>query len=103
MGKRTNSIEAKEIMLYLSFFTGALARSSRNQNGVRQPHESVVMSRFRERDIRRAIRSVESAGKQAAAVEIDVDGKIIIVIGKPGDGNNTTATTTNGANEWDRV
>jgi hypothetical protein len=46
------------------------------------------VSRFRERDIRRAIRSVENAGKQAAAVEIDVDnGKIIIVIGKPGDGS----------------
>jgi hypothetical protein len=61
------------------------------------------MSRFRERDIRRAIRSVENAGKQAAAVEIDVDGKIIIVIGTPADVNNTSDKTTNGANEWDRV
>jgi hypothetical protein len=59
------------------------------------------MSRFRERDIRRAIRSVENAGKQAAAVEIDVDGKI--VIGTPADVNNTSDKTTNGANEWDRV
>jgi hypothetical protein len=61
------------------------------------------MSRFRERDIRRAIRSVENAGKQVAAVEIDSDGKIIVIVGKPGDVNNTSDKTTNGANEWDRV
>jgi hypothetical protein len=37
------------------------------------------------------MRAVEKAGKQAASVEIDVDGKIIIVIvGTPGDGNKET-------------
>jgi hypothetical protein len=48
------------------------------------------------------MRAVEKAGKPIARVEIDADGKIIVIVGKP-DGNNTTATTTNGANEWDRV
>jgi hypothetical protein len=49
------------------------------------------VSRFRERDIRRAIRAVEKAGKQAAAVEIDTEGKLIIVIvGKPDDGSKET-------------
>jgi hypothetical protein len=45
------------------------------------------MARFRERDIRRAIRSVENEGKQVTAVEIDSDGKIIVIVGKPDDGN----------------
>jgi hypothetical protein len=48
------------------------------------------MARFRERDIRRAIRSVENEGKQAAAVKIDSDGTIVIVIGKPDDENKET-------------
>ena len=49
------------------------------------------MSRFRERDVRRLIRSIENAGKEIAAVEIAADGKIIIVIvGTPGDGNKET-------------
>jgi hypothetical protein len=48
------------------------------------------MARFRERDIRRAVRSVESTGKQVAAVEIDAAGKIIVIVGTPaGDGNKT--------------
>jgi hypothetical protein len=42
------------------------------------------MARFRERDVRRAVRSVESAGKQVAAVEIAADGKIIVIVGTPG-------------------
>src|SRR4029450_14025368 len=41
------------------------------------------MARFRERDVRRAVRSVESAGKQVTAVEIASDGKIIVIVGKP--------------------
>jgi hypothetical protein len=102
MGKRTNFIEAKEIVRYLSFLTGVLAHSSRNPKRSPTAHESVVMSRFRERDIRRAIRSVESAGKQVAAVEIDADGKITVVVGSPGDVNNRNIPA-NGANEWDRM
>ena len=48
------------------------------------------MARFRERDIRRAIRAVEKeTEKKVAAVEIDSDGKIIVIVGKPGDGNKT--------------
>jgi hypothetical protein len=42
------------------------------------------VSRFRERDIKRAIRSVENAGKQVTAVEIAADGKIIVIVGTPG-------------------
>jgi|RhiMetdeSRZDD1v2_1073273.scaffolds.fasta_scaffold422492_2 hypothetical protein len=52
------------------------------------------MARFRERDVRRAVRSVESAGKQVTAVEIASDGKIIVIVGKPDDGTET-------ANPWD--
>jgi hypothetical protein len=48
------------------------------------------MARFRERDIRRAIRSVENEGKQVTAVEIDSDGKIIVIVGKPDDGSKGT-------------
>jgi hypothetical protein len=47
------------------------------------------MARFRERDIRRAIRAVEKeTEKKVAAVEIDSDGKIIVIVGKPDDDEN---------------
>ena len=95
-GKRTNFIEPNERVLYPSQVkivecprqrctTHPPRRTCDARNG---DHE---VSRFRERDIRRAMRAVEKAGKQAASVEIDVDGKIIIVIvGTPGDGNKET-------------
>jgi hypothetical protein len=51
------------------------------------------VSRFRERDVKRAIRSVENAGKQVTAVEIS-DGKIVVVVGTPGDGNKETELDT---------
>jgi hypothetical protein len=43
------------------------------------------VSRFRERDIRRVIRSIDKAGKQVTAVAIDSDGKITVLVGKPDD------------------
>ena len=53
------------------------------------------MSRFRERDVRRLIRSIENAGKEIAAVEIAADGKIVVVVGKqPGGGNKETELDT---------
>jgi hypothetical protein len=66
------------------------------------PNES-VMSKFRERDIRRAIKAVEKAGKQVACVEIDADGKIIVIVGKPDESNNRDATNNGANNEWDRI
>lgn len=39
---------------------------------------------FRESDVRRAVRAVEAAGKEVAAVEIGGGGKIQIVIDKLG-------------------
>lgn len=52
---------------------------------------------FREADVRRAVRAVEAAGKEVAAVEIGGDGKIRIVVGKPSPPQSA------GGNEWDEV
>lgn len=52
---------------------------------------------FREADVRRAVRAVEAAGKEVAAVEIGGDGKIRIVVGKPCEQGSHTV------NEWDAL
>jgi hypothetical protein len=50
---------------------------------------------FRESDLRRAVRAVEAAGKEVAAIEIGGDGKIRIVVCKPGEQELAAR------NEWD--
>lgn len=52
---------------------------------------------FRESDVRRAVRAVEAAGKEVAAVEISAEGKIRIVVGKPGEQDSQAV------NEWDAI
>ena len=37
---------------------------------------------FKQTDVTRAIKAAEAAGKEVARVEIDRDGKIVIVVGK---------------------
>jgi hypothetical protein len=51
---------------------------------------------FRESDVRRAVHAVEATGREIAAVEISADGKIRIVVGKPGEQVSTI-------NPWDEV
>jgi hypothetical protein len=51
---------------------------------------------FKERDLRRALRAVEKEGISMQRVEIDREGKIIIIPGSPGQHQDE-------ANEWDSV
>jgi hypothetical protein len=51
---------------------------------------------FRERDVKAAIKAVEAAGKQVAAVQISAQGAIRIEVGKPGEQESS-------ANPWDEV
>ena len=51
---------------------------------------------FRQQDVTRALRATVMAGLEVRRLEIDKDGKIVVVTGKPDD-------TERGANEWDRV
>jgi hypothetical protein len=41
-------------------------------------------STFRQRDVRAAVEAVRAAGVEVTKVEIDKDGKISIIVGKPG-------------------
>ena len=52
---------------------------------------------FKETDLRRAIRASQKAGLSIARVEIDRDGKIVVVVGE--------GMTTQGSagNEWDEL
>jgi hypothetical protein len=54
---------------------------------------------FRQADISRAMKAAQAAGVEVARVEIDPDGKICIVIGKPVD----RSADRNCKNEWDEV
>jgi hypothetical protein len=56
------------------------------------------MLTFKETDLRRAIRASQKAGLSIARVEIDRDGKIVIVTGKP-----VNEDTMSNTNPWDEV
>jgi hypothetical protein len=53
---------------------------------------------FRQTDVARAIKGAVAAGLTVQRVEVDKDGKIIVVVGQT-DKTEPKA----GANEWDRI
>ena len=56
-------------------------------------------STFRQRDVTAAVKAVVAAGVEVRRVEVDKDGKIIVVIGKPQEPDGQDRL----ANEWDNV
>jgi len=54
-------------------------------------------STFRQQDVTRAIKAVVAAGEKVERVEVDKEGKIIVVTSKPGTLDGTRR------NEWDSV
>jgi len=52
-------------------------------------------SSFKQGDITRAVRATVAAGQSVKRIEIDKDGRIVVVIGKP---DNTDSPASN---EWD--
>ena len=56
-------------------------------------------SSFKKTDVTRATRAVMAAGLEVARVEIDRDGVIVVVPGKPGECNHGDETS----NPWDKV
>jgi hypothetical protein len=54
---------------------------------------------FRKRDVTRAVRAVKDAGEKVVRVEVDKDGRIIVIVGEA----EQTAARNEGANEWDRI
>jgi hypothetical protein len=55
---------------------------------------------FKKRDVTRAVQAVKAAGEKVQRVEVDKDGRIIVIVG---DADQTTAATTGDVNEWDRI
>jgi hypothetical protein len=52
-------------------------------------------STFRQRDVTAAVKAMVAAGLPVARAEIDKDGKIVVVTGKPvADPNTTTSSET---------
>lgn len=59
---------------------------------------------FRERDVKAALKVVRESHLEIARVEIDKDGKIIIITGKPAENCDAPEMKENrGANEWDSI
>jgi hypothetical protein len=54
---------------------------------------------FRERDVTRAVKAVAKAGVEIARVEIDPNGKILVIAGKP----TVTEDNATNTNPWDTV
>jgi hypothetical protein len=57
-------------------------------------------STFRQRDVAAAIKAARDAGVEVARVEVDKDGKIIIVIAEKA-GNGGVGIATSSGSEWD--
>ena len=55
---------------------------------------------FKQRDVTKALKGVVNAGVAVGRVEIDKDGKIVIVTGQPEDAANREKPEKN---EWDEV
>ena len=55
---------------------------------------------FRQRDVEAALRAARAVGVEVARVEIDKNGKIVLITGKP-NGAAEPETKQGGANEWD--
>lgn len=53
---------------------------------------------FRQRDVAAAIKAARAAGVEVARVEVDKDGKIVVVMGKPPESD---PEDKGGGNEWD--
>ena len=54
---------------------------------------------FRQTDVTRAVKGARAAGVEIAQVEIDKDGRIIVVAAKSTEGSNNGGER----NEWDAV
>ncbi|HUI22324.1 MAG TPA: hypothetical protein VLZ74_14930 [Methylocella sp.] len=54
--------------------------------------------RFREAEMRRAIKAARSAGIEIARIEVGPDGRVSLVPGKANEGNNGDES-----NPWDKV
>jgi len=52
-------------------------------------------SKFKLRDVTRAARAVRAAGVEIARVEIEIDGRITVVAGKPDETSQTRETSEN--------
>jgi hypothetical protein len=52
---------------------------------------------FKQSDVTKAVRAVVAAGVEVARVEVDKDGRIVVVAGKP------APDESRGDSEWDRI
>jgi hypothetical protein len=58
---------------------------------------------FKQHDVTRAVRAVQAAGVEVARVEVDKDGKIVVIAGKPQQQPQSPAdTAANAYDEWRR-
>ncbi len=55
---------------------------------------------FRQRDVKAAIKAVEAAGHRVARVEIERDGRIVVILARPAA---PLSDASPGANEWDTI
>jgi hypothetical protein len=54
---------------------------------------------FKQGDVTRAVKGARAAGVEVQRIEIDKDGRIVIVAGEPEENGEATK----GQNEWDRT
>jgi hypothetical protein len=55
---------------------------------------------FKQTDVTKAVKAVVAAGLTVGRVEIAPDGRIVVIAGKPGEGQNS-GTAQDEPGEWD--
>jgi hypothetical protein len=60
-------------------------------------------STFKQTHVSGAVKAVVATGVELARVEVDKDGRITVVAGKPLPNDNSSPDRANGGNEWDRI
>ena len=56
----------------------------------RKPSKLMARALFRQRDAAALGRAVRASGCEVARVEVTPEGKIVVIIGKPGEGDSET-------------
>ncbi len=91
----------EELQELVDVLTGETPDSPAIPHGCRAKRQPRGPNAFKQHDVTRAIKAAKAAGVDVAGVEIDKDGKIHVIVGKPRLSQDDVAA--NAYDEWRRT
>jgi hypothetical protein len=86
----------EELQGLVDQLVGDTPRSAAMTHGCQAKRQPRGPNAFKQHDVTRAIRAAKAAGVDVAGVEIDKDGKIHVIVGKP----RNAPTEANALDQW---